>query len=271
MPGARAPVVSPGIRSRRLLGPLDANLNETYTRFANEDYSAYGPVGIVALLAAAVLAIVGYVRGRADMRHLALATALPVFLVLVSAGSVWVPFLIRYFLLPAVLTAPLMALLLRRRTVAAAWLVVTAFAIGFTIAKDQPKPFTSPYGYGHPWNFSAEEALSENSDSGWADALRAYRADVPAEACVGVAVYANEPTYLLFGPHFKHHLVFLAPEGADPLSVARTDILSYVVVSSSVPQAIVQQFQAAGWTTRPLGATWSLLSVPNAGPGTCLA
>ena len=205
------------------------------------------------------------------MRHLALATALPVFLVLVSAGSVWVPFLIRYFLLPAVLTAPLMALLLRRRAVAAAWLVVAAFAIGFTLAKDQPKPFTSPYGYGHPWNFSAEDALSENSDGAWADALRAYRADVPADACVGVAIWANEPTYLLFGPHFKHHLVFLAPVSGDPLSVARADVLSYVVVSGSVPQGIVQQFQAAGWKSRPLGATWSLLSVPNAGPGTCLA
>ena len=54
--GARAwgfPIRGPG----GLLGPLDANLNETYTRIANEDYSAYGPVGIVALLAAAVLAV----------------------------------------------------------------------------------------------------------------------------------------------------------------------------------------------------------------------
>jgi hypothetical protein len=261
------PIRGPG----GLLGPLDANLNQTYTRIANEDYSAYGPVGIVALLAAAVLAIVAFARRRADMRHLALACALPVFLVLVSLGSVWVPFLIRYFLLPAVLTAPLMALLLRRRAVAAAWLAVAAFAIAFTIAKDQPKPFTSPYGYGHPWNFTAEEALSENSDGGWADALRAYRAEVPPNACVGVAIYANEPTYLLFGPHFKHHIVFLAPQSGDPLAVARADVLSYVVVSSSVPQAIVQQFEAAGWKTRPLGATWSLISVPNAGPGTCLA
>ncbi len=266
--GARAwgfPIRGPG----GLLGPLDANLNETYTRIANEDYSAYGPVGIVALLAAAILAAVAYVRGRADMRHLSLAFALPVFLVLVSAGSVWVPFLIRYFLLPAVLTAPLMALLLRRRAVAAAWLAVAALAIGFTFAKSQPKPFTSPYGYGHPWDYSAEEALSENSDGSWADALRAYGADVPPDACVGVSISANEPTYLLFGPHFEHRLVFLGPQ--DPLSAARSYALSYVVVSRLAPEAVVRQFQDAGWTTRPLGASWSLLSVPSAGPGTCLA
>ncbi|HEX4520104.1 MAG TPA: glycosyltransferase 87 family protein [Gaiellaceae bacterium] len=261
------PIRGPG----GVLGPLDTDLGETYTRIANEDYSAFGPVGIVALLAAAVLAAAAYVRGRADMRHLALATALPVFLILVAAGSVWVPFLIRYFLLPAVLTAPLMALLLRRRAVAAAWLCVAAFAIGFTFAKDQPKPFTSPYGYGHPWNVSAENALAENSDGAWADALRAYRADVPGAACVGVAVFVNEPTYLLFGPDFGHHLVFLDPNGGAPLATARADVLSYVVVSNSLPQAIVQQFTDAGWTTRPLGTKWSLLSVPNPGPGTCLA
>ncbi len=262
------PIRGPG----GLLGPLDTNLNETYTRFANEDYSAYGPVGIVALLAAAVLAVRAFVRGRADMRHLALASALPVFLVLISLGSVWVPFLIRYFLLPAVLTAPLLALLLRSRAMAAAWLVVAVVSIGLTLAHDQPKPFTSPYGYGHPWNLTAETALSENSDGGWATALQAYDADVPQNACVGVALYPNEPTYLLFGPKLQHHIVFLSPQvGTDPLAIAREKILSYVVVSTELPPAIIQQFQQAGWTTRPLGASWSLVSVPNPGPGSCLA
>ncbi len=49
------------------------------------------------------------------MRHVVLAASLPVFLVLISLESRWVPFLIRYFMLPAVLTAPLLAILLRRR------------------------------------------------------------------------------------------------------------------------------------------------------------
>ena len=35
---------------------------QTYARISNEDYSAFGPVGIVALLAAAVLAVRAYVR-----------------------------------------------------------------------------------------------------------------------------------------------------------------------------------------------------------------
>ena len=48
-----------------------------------------------------------------DARHLVLACALPIFLILVSLTAVWVPFLIRYFLIPAVLAAPLLARLFR--------------------------------------------------------------------------------------------------------------------------------------------------------------
>ena len=73
-----------------------------------------------------------------------------------------------------------------------------------------------------------------------------------------------------FGPHFGT-TSSSSGQLEDPLSAARSKVLSYVVVSSLAPEAIVQQFQDAGWTTRPLGASWSLLSVPNAGPGTCLA
>jgi hypothetical protein len=257
------PIRGPG----GLIGPLNAALNETYTRISNEDFSAYGPAAIVAMIAAAVLAVVAYVRRRADTRHLALASALPLFLVLISLESIWVPYLIRYFLLPAVLTAPLLAFLLGSRSAAAAWFVVAAISIGFTITTDQPKPLTSPYGFGHPWDWSWEQALSENSDSDWAQALQAYTAAVPPDACVGVAIYANEPTYLLFGQNLRHHIVFLP--AFDPLSVARAHVLSYVVVSRVDP-GIPLEFTQAGWKQTPLGASWSLISVPHPGTGACL-
>jgi hypothetical protein len=261
------PIRGPG----GLLGPLEENLNMTYTRIANEDYSAYGPVGIVALIAAAILAVWAYVKGRADMRHIVLASSLPVFLVLISLESRWVPFLIRYFLLPAVLTAPLLAILLRRRIVALAWLVVAAIAIGFTITNDQPKPLTSQYGYGHPWDLTWQHAVSQNSNNEYADALAAYQADVPPGACVGVALGTNEPLYLLYGSDLGHRIVFLPGLGGDPLDAARNAALSYVVVSNSIPPIVSKQFADAGWTARPLSNPWTLYSVPNAGPGTCLA
>ena len=49
------------------------------------DYSAFGPLGIVAVVVASAVAVVAYLRRRADARHLALACALPIFLVLISA------------------------------------------------------------------------------------------------------------------------------------------------------------------------------------------
>jgi hypothetical protein len=252
-----------------ILEPLEQLLNMTYTRIANEDYSAYGPVGIVALIAAAALGVRAYVTRRADMRHLVLALSLPIFLVLISLGSIWVPFLIRYFLLPAVLTAPLLSLLLTSRIVSAAWFAMAAVSIGFTITADQPKPFTSQYGYGHPWEVTAEQALSQNSDNQAAQALVAYDQNVAAHACVGVVLGPNEPTYLLYGPKLDHRVLYLPP--GDPLDAAREHVLGYVVFSNNVASPSAEQFGSAGWQIRPLGPFWSLASVPNAGPGTCVA
>ena len=61
--------------------PTKENLNQEYGRIANENYSAYGPVGIVAFLAAIALTIWDFARRRVGARHLVLACALPVFLV----------------------------------------------------------------------------------------------------------------------------------------------------------------------------------------------
>jgi Glycosyltransferase family 87 len=248
---------------------LNSELNETYGRIANEDYSAYGPVGIVGLLAAIVLTVRAFLARRADTRQLALASALPVFLVLVALSSVWVPFLIRYFLLPAVLTAPLLAYLASSRTVAAAWLAVAAISIGFTITNDQPKPLVNPYGLGRPWNLTLANGLRTNSDSRWADALDAYAKHVPRGACVGVMPYTNEPVYLLYGTDLDHPIFYLP--FPDPLGAARARVLSYVVVSSELPLArqINAQFVQGGWQKRKLNDTWTLYSVPRAGSGQC--
>ena len=250
---------------------LSSMLNQTYTRVSNEDYSAYGPVGIVGLLSAIVLTIRAFVSRRADMRQLALASALPVFLILVALSADYVPFLIRYFLLPAVLTAPLLAYLITGRAVAAAWLAVAAISIGFTITNDQPKPLSNPYGYGRPWNLTQGGALYTNSDSSWTQAVDAYDATVPRGACVGVMPGTSEPVYLLYGRDLDHRLLYLP--FPDPLGAARDHVLSYVVVSSELQlaPAIARQFEQAGWQKRELNGNWTLYSVPHAGSGQCLS
>lgn len=252
-----------------ILGPLESNLNEQYTRIANEDYSAYGPVGIVALLAAAALTIRAFVARRADARQLVLASALPVFLILISLTATWVPFLIRYFLLPAGLAAPLLARLFRGRVTTAAYLVVAAITVGLTITHDQPKPLDNPYGYGRPWNLTEVHALDTNSDVGAAAALAAYDELVPPRACVGAVLGTNEPSYLLFGPHLEHHVVFLSVNGA--LAASISNGLFFVVITTGTNSWVAADFRAAGWIIRPLGGLWLLASEPHATTGACTA
>jgi MFS family permease len=257
------PIRGPG----GLLGPLEENLNEEYGRIANEDYSAYGPVGIVALLAAGAITLRAYAARRVDARHLVLACALPVFLILVSLTAVWVPFLIRYFLIPAVIAAPLLARLFRTRGTTAAYLVVAAISIGVTIAHDQPKPFNNPYGFGRPWNLTQVTALATNSDAYIGAALADYDRLVPAHACVGAVIDTNEPSYLLFGPKLEHHVVFLSSN--DTVRTALDKGLFYVVITTGVDRPVADRFREAGWRIRPLAGYWLLASERRAGDGSC--
>ena len=240
---------------------LDIDLNEQYTRIANEDYSAFGPVGIVALVAAAALAVRAFATRRADIRHLALALALPFFLAAISLSSTWVPFLIRYFTLPAVLTAPLLAALFRSRLAGAAYLLVATVSVALTLVHDQPKPLESPYGFGRPWDLTQVEAVDQISDPGGANALAAYERLVPARACVGAVLGENEPSYLLFGPHLEHRVIFL--DNSDPAPPAEADGLTYVVVSSQAPGPGADSFLAAGWKMEPLAGGWNLAVDPH--------
>ena len=248
-----------------ILAPLDSVLNEVYTRFANEDYSAYGPLGIVALLAAVALTIWGFLGRRVDRRHLVLACALPGFLVLISLQSAWVPFLVRFFLVPTGLAAPLLARLFRGRATTAAYLVVGALVVGLTITHDQSKPLESAYG--RPWHYTQLDALSVNSDGYLASALAAYDQLVPARACVGAVLGPNEPSYLLYGPRREHHVEFLSVD--DAVLPALRQGLFYVVISTGDDRWVAGRFSAAGWTVRPLGSFWILASEPHARAGSC--
>ena len=89
-------------------------------RRANEDYAAFGPLGSVLLVGIAVWIPIAYRRRRADRAQLALALALPCFLVLLALQSKWNGFLTRFALVAVVLVAPLFARLFRSAAVTAA-------------------------------------------------------------------------------------------------------------------------------------------------------
>jgi hypothetical protein len=259
------PIRGPG----GVVEPINASLNKQYTHIANPYFSAFGPVGIVALLAATALTIWAYAVRRVDRRHLVLAAALPCFLVLVSLQTTWNPYLTRFFLVPAVLAAPLLALLLRGRATRVAYLVVAALTVGLTITQDLTKPLDNPYGFGRPWNLTQAQALKTNSRSDYADALIAFDKLVPAEACVGAVLGGQEPAYLLYGPSRRHRVEYLSVD--DALIPALRAGIFYVVISTGPNRWVANTFEAAGWQIRPLGGYWLLASHPHAGSGVCAA
>ena len=258
------PIRGPG----GVLAPVNENLNQIYTHIANEDYSAFGPVGIVSLVLAIALTVRAVLRRTADLRQLALAAALPFFLVVISLVTFWNPFLIRFFLVPAALAAPLLAHLFRSRFVTAAYAVAAALAITLTLTRVQTKPLSSPYGLGRPWNLTQADAMTTNSRTEYARALTDYRRLVPPRACVGALLGSFDPSYLLFEPRLDHRVVYL-PGGGDPVSSALRNGLFYVVVNPSQHPGAVERFAQAGWKVRSLGGYWALAADAHGGVGSC--
>ncbi len=237
-------------------GANEAGLNH----MANEDDAAFGPVGSIALLSVPVLTVGMYRAGRADTRQLALAAALPCFLILLSLQSVYNPWLTRFLVVPMVLTAPLFAWFFGDRAITAAILVIASVTVGLTLARDLRKPLTNRSG--PPWELTWNQALMLQNGN-LHGVLDAYRRLVPAKACVGALLQPNEPSYLLYGPKLAHHVVYLPVDDALPAVLANG--LYYVVISRVLGRPAATVFTDAGWRLNELGRYWLLVVAP--GPG----
>jgi Dolichyl-phosphate-mannose-protein mannosyltransferase len=246
-----------------VLPALDVDLNMIYTRFSSGDYSALGPLGIVALIAGSLAAAIAFLRRRADARQLAFACAFVCFLVLISLTTIWTPLLIRFFCTPAALAAPVLAGLFRGRATTAAYAVAAAVTVSLTVAHDQAKPLGSPYGYGRPWNLTVEHALDTNSRGEQAAEVVGLDRAVPSGGCLGAVVRESDPNYYLYGSHLQRHVVYLPQDTAAP---AVSLGLDRVVVNSDLPDS-VSAFQQSGWTLTAIGGKWLLATRKAPPPG----
>ncbi len=239
--------------------PVKTESEAGFARRANEDLSAYGPVGAVMLLGTPVLAAGMYFARRVDVRYLALALALPLFLVLLGVDIAYNPFLARFLLVPVVLTAPLFGLVLQSRAATASLLVIASFAVVLTLEYDRTKPYRSVAG--HPWHMTSVEALQYvfNPDVEEADAD--YERLVPRRACVGAVLGSDEPSYLLWGRDLKRQVFYLPSVAATSDAIVRG--VSYVVISASDNAPVASQFRSLGWSVKPLGSYWLLATVPH--------
>jgi hypothetical protein len=244
---------------------VDRSLN----RAANEDESAFGPLGTVALVAAPALAIGAYARRRADVRHLALALAFPSYLVLFAVNAEYNIFTTRFLLVPVALTAPLFARFFQSRAVTVAIAVVAAIVAGLTLAENKAKPLDGPIA--RPWQLTQKQALAESFEDyvgpAVAAALTEYERLVPPGACVGAVLDPDEPSYLLWGPDLDWRVYFLPSLDALPSAHGRD--LDFVVVSTGLNAWVAREFESAGWTVVPLGTYWQLAIAPGASSGRC--
>jgi hypothetical protein len=238
------------------------------TRKVNEDYSAFGPLGAVALFGVVGVTVRAVVARRGDARQLALAAALPGFLIFMALGMRWNEFLTRFLLVPAVLTAPLLARLFKGRATTAAYLVVASITIASTLTNVVSKPLSSAHG--HPWNLSRLTALTVAGDPNVAQALAELDRLVPAHACVGAVLGPAEPSYLLWGPRLQRRVLYLSVNHGTVVAAYRAGLF-YVVISTGMNRWVAGDFRSAGWTVRPLGSYWILAAERHAASssGTC--
>jgi hypothetical protein len=233
-------------------------------RVVIEDSSAFGPLGAVLLVSVPVLAVGAYFAGRVDSRHLALALSLPIFLILLALQAAYNPWLTRFLLVPAALTAPLFGMLFRHRAVTAAFVIVASLTLWLTLQQNRNKPLESRYG--PPWQLTWSESLKPRGGGALFGVLDDYNRLVPARACVGAVVGPDEPSYLLYGPRLEHRVFYLPVE--DPYLQALRHHLFYVVISAGVDRKAAPAFTKAGWKLKKLGDYWLSVISPASGAKT---
>jgi hypothetical protein len=239
-------------------------------RTVNEDLSGFGPVGAAALIGAPVVAALSARRRDGDGRRLALAIALPSYMLLLAFFAKYNIWITRFLVVPAVLTAPLFAGLCRSKTTAASLLAVGAATLLFATTDNAAKKLNGSAG--RPWTLSQVDAMTEfpaqPTGTIVARSLAAYERAVPARACVGAVLDPDEPSYLLWGPRLSRRVVFLP--SLDALDRARASNLGYVVISTGANAPVARQFSDAGWNVEPLGSYWQLATAPAAHATTVL-
>jgi hypothetical protein len=229
-------------------------------RDASEDFSAFGPLGALALISVPILVAVAY---RADRRQLALAVALPSYLILLGLYAQYNIWVVRFMIVPAALAAPLFGHLFRGRAATAALVAVASLTVFYTLELDVTKPLVGRTPL--PWTFTQEDALrqspAEPTGRNAAAALIAYKRLVPEGACVGAVLDPDEWSYPLWGPKLQNRIFFLPSPKA--LETAIRHDLGYVVVSTGANAPVAGQFSSAGWKTEHLGTYWTLAVAPR--------
>jgi hypothetical protein len=237
---------------------------------ADESESYFGPIGGVLMLAIPFLVAFEYLRRRLDPRGLALACALPIFLVALALQSQFDLWLGRFLIIPVALTAPLFGQIFRNRGSTAAYLSAGVLVAALAITHDTTKSLESPLG--RPWNLTPTQAVVAAQMPAAAHGAAALDHAVPAHSCLGAVLGIEDPVYLTNGPNFGRHVIFLP--ATSPVAAANNEHLHQVVITRAEARTANQRqaahrFAAAGWTLQPLADFWWLATSPTPSTRNC--
>jgi hypothetical protein len=184
-------------------GTSESSFSWAVSHHAHEDFSYFGPLGLV-LLALVVSALrAGAVR-RAPGQAV-LAASFVLVIAGVAATYRFNDFVGRFTIIPVVLAAPLLAGIYRHRAVAAGTAVLALATLALTLWDDELKPATR-----EPWSLSRAEALGlQGWQPGIAAGVQSLERAVPAHGCVDALLSGDEAAYPLFGPRLTRRVTYV--------------------------------------------------------------
>jgi hypothetical protein len=223
----------------------------------HEDFSSFGAVSGLVLLAVAT----SQLANRRDSRRQVLATALPLFILLLALTSKYNPWLSRFLLVPVVLASPLLAALSRRRVLSFAIAAVAVVQLILVHVNNELKPLVGTHPL--PWRGTQADAIGVTFRPGFGAAYSALNTRLAGDSCIGAVVEGDDPSFLLYGPDLSRHVVYLPREGA-PAAATAKGIVRVVLTTDPV---VASSFTATGWSVTPLARdSWQLATAPRAQP-----
>jgi hypothetical protein len=181
------------------------------------NFSWYGPLGSLLLLAAAVMVVVAVRRGRLDRLALVCSLAPLYWCVAFGAGLYYQDWIGRYFAFPFVLAAATWGIVLRWRPVAWGIVAIAGTTLLLTLANDAKRPSGLPLLAGDKprsvWNTPRWTGVALRKD--YDAPIRYLDRHIPDSADVGLAITPSEPVYPFFGRGLHRHVRFVYPQDRD--------------------------------------------------------
>jgi hypothetical protein len=203
----------------RDLADLDSGRDMTKSA---SNFSWYGPLGSVLLVAAAVLVVVAVRRRQLDRIALVSVVAPVYWLVAFGALLFYQDWIGRFFAFPIALAAATWGIILRWRPVAWGVVAIAGTTLLLSLANDAKRPSGLPLLQGDKprsvWTTPRWTGVALRKD--YDAPIRFLDRHIPDSADVGLAITPSEPVYPFFGRGLERHVRFVYEADRDaPASV----------------------------------------------------